>query len=198
MFHNLLISVTQCVTQSTVPFWRRGWRSFTRLCKRVDIFHHTEDVAFRHTTFLGKECLITFEKICASFQVMVLHEDLRVKRCFGRKLRTILLSSQPFEPPGKVSLGELFFVARELYPRRSRSSSQRAMYRVHISRGVDRSFIIITRLHDAPPSAITMMLQTKKLESFPYLFMANSILDVVSKYSNANVPPKYVELYFLC
>ena len=43
-----------------------------------------------------------------------------------------------------------------------------------------------------------MMLQTKKLESFPYLFMANSILDVVSKYSNANVPPKYVELYFLC
>ena len=38
---------------------------------------------------------------------MRLNEEFRVKLCFGRELRTILLSSQPFNPPGKVSLGEV-------------------------------------------------------------------------------------------
>ena len=47
----------------------------------------------------------------------------------------------------------------------SRQRVQRAMYRVHIPRGVDRSVIMITRLHDAPRplSRRYMMLKTEKL-----------------------------------
>jgi hypothetical protein len=119
---------------------------------------------------------------------MRLNDGFRVKLCF----------CQLFEPPYRVILGKMAFVASEWHPRLNRSIAQHAMYRVHISSTSPEDWIEVPSSsppdfmmpHSRTTLAITLMLKTKKPESSQYLFMAYSILDVVSKYSNANAKPE--------